>query len=125
LSSWHGRIPDPTIKTDRLAAFTWGRGKEMKRAMQHSVHPVAGIYRHYKGQRYRVLGTARHSETLEPLVVYQALYGEHGLWVRPLAMFCETIERDGASIARFALEQPDTKPASDHPQANPQSGMNP
>jgi len=64
-----------------------------------------GVYRHYKGQRYRVLGTARHSETLEELVVYQALYGEHGLWVRPAAMFAETIELDGEPIARFALEQ--------------------
>ncbi|PWK92040.1 DUF1653 domain-containing protein [Fulvimonas soli] len=66
---------------------------------------VAGIYRHYKGQRYRVLGTARHSETLEELVVYQALYGEHGLWVRPAAMFAETVEMDGEPIPRFALEQ--------------------
>jgi hypothetical protein len=66
---------------------------------------VPGVYRHYKGQRYRVLGTARHSETLEELVVYQALYGEHGLWVRPAAMFAETIELDGEPIARFALEQ--------------------
>lgn len=93
--------------------------------MQNSVHPVAGIYRHYKGQRYRVLGTAQHSETLEPLVVYQALYGEHGLWVRPHAMFCESIERDGASVPRFALEQPDAESASDQPQALSQSGMNP
>jgi hypothetical protein len=97
----------------------------MKRAMQNSVQPVAGIYRHYKGQRYRVLGTAHHSETLEPLVVYRALYGEHGLWVRPLAMFCETIERDGASVVRFALEQPDAESASDLPQAIQPSGMNP
>ena len=69
--------------------------------------PVPGIYRHYKGQRYRVLGTARHSETLEPMVVYPALYGEHGLWVRPATMFCETIELDGEPIARFALELAD------------------
>ena len=74
------------------------------------MQPTAGIYRHYKGQRYRVLGTAHHSETLEPLVVYQALYGDHGLWVRPAAMFSETIELDGEPIARFALEQPE--PAS-------------
>lgn len=66
-----------------------------------------GIYRHYKGQRYRVLGTARHSETMEPLVIYQALYGDHGLWVRPAMMFNETIERDGEPIARFALEAPE------------------
>jgi hypothetical protein len=66
---------------------------------------IAGIYRHHKGQRYRVLGTARHSETLEELVVYQALYGEYGLWVRPAAMFAETVELDGEPVARFALEQ--------------------
>lgn len=75
------------------------------------MQPTAGIYRHYKGQRYRVLGTAHHSETLELLVVYQSLYGEHGLWVRPAAMFCETIELDGEPIPRFALEQADHQPA--------------
>lgn len=66
---------------------------------------VPGLYRHYKGQRYRVLGTARHSETLEPLVVYQALYGEHGLWVRPAAMFAESVSVEGRTVPRFALEQ--------------------
>ena len=78
--------------------------------------PVPGTYRHYKGQRYRVLGTAQHSETMEPLVVYQALYGDYGLWVRPAAMFVETIELDGEPIPRFALEQADPPdPASDRP----------
>ncbi len=76
------------------------------------MQPAAGIYRHYKGQRYRVLGTAQHSETMEPLVVYQALYGDFGLWVRPAAMFCETIELDGEPLPRFALEQADTAPTS-------------
>ena len=66
---------------------------------------VPGLYRYYKGQRYRVLGTARHSETQEPLVVYQALYGEHGLWVRPAAMFAESVTVDGTRRPRFALEQ--------------------
>ena len=66
---------------------------------------TAGIYRHYKGQRYRVLGIAQHSETMEQVVVYQALYGDYGLWVRPAAMFCETVELDGEPIPRFALEQ--------------------
>jgi hypothetical protein len=66
---------------------------------------TAGIYRHYKGQRYRVLGIAQHSETMEQVVVYQALYGDCGLWVRPAAMFCETVELDGEPIPRFALEQ--------------------
>jgi len=72
--------------------------------------PAAGIYRHYKGQRYRVLGTARHSETMEEVVVYQALYGDYGLWVRPAVMFCETVELDGEPIPRFALEQAEPNP---------------
>ncbi|SEI49906.1 DUF1653 domain-containing protein [Frateuria terrea] len=66
--------------------------------------PAAGVYRHYKGQRYQVLGVARHSETLEELVVYRALYGERGLWVRPAAMFSETVNVDGQSLPRFALD---------------------
>ena len=64
--------------------------------------PKPGLYRHYKGNEYRVTGLARHSETLEPLVVYQALYGECGLWVRPAAMFSETIEMGGRRVPRFA-----------------------
>ncbi len=83
------------------------------------MQPVTGIYRHYKGQRYRVLGTARHSETLEPLVVYQALYGEHGLWVRPAAMFCENIELNGEPIARFVLEQAEGEPPGNQPHTYP------
>ena len=65
--------------------------------------PRPGRYRHYKGRDYRVLGLARHSETLEPLVVYQALYGDHGLWVRPAAMFTETITHAGVRLPRFAF----------------------
>jgi hypothetical protein len=83
--------------------------------MESRMSAIPGIYRHYKGQRYRVLGTARHSETEEELVVYQALYGERGLWVRPAAMFAETVELDGEPIPRFALEQPD--PADGDPHA--------
>lgn len=64
--------------------------------------PRPGRYRHYKGHDYRVLGLARHSETLEPLAVYQALYGERGLWVRPAAMFAEMITLDGKRVPRFA-----------------------
>ena len=66
-----------------------------------------GIYRHYKGQLYKVIGTARHSETEEDVVVYQALYGEYGLWVRPLSMFTETVQVDGEQIARFSLQTPE------------------
>ena len=60
-----------------------------------------GRYRHFKGNEYRVLGVARHSETMEEMVVYQALYGERGLWVRPASMWLETVERDGYCGPRF------------------------
>ncbi|MHC1480294.1 DUF1653 domain-containing protein [Frateuria aurantia] len=60
-----------------------------------------GHYRHYKGPLYRVLANARHSETEEWLVVYQALYGDHGIWVRPAAMFAETVLVDGQVRPRF------------------------
>ena len=62
-----------------------------------------GIYRHYKGSLYQVLHTAKHSETEEALVVYRCLYGEYDVWVRPLAMFTETIEVDGKQVDRFEL----------------------
>lgn len=58
-------------------------------------------YRHFKGNVYKVLHVARHSETLEDMVVYQAMYGDRGIWVRPKAMFDEVIERDGRKIRRF------------------------
>ena len=61
-----------------------------------------GRYRHYKGREYEVLGAVRHSETLEPLVLYRALYGERGLWVRPHAMFFEDIAVDGVLRPRFS-----------------------
>lgn len=62
-----------------------------------------GIYRHFKGKLYNVLEVAKHSETMEEYVVYKALYGEEGIWVRPLDMFTETIVRDGQEIKRFEL----------------------
>lgn len=61
-----------------------------------------GRYRHYKGNFYQVLGVARHSETEEELVVYRCLYGDHSLWVRPLAMFTESVIVDGREVPRFA-----------------------
>ncbi|MBA1202078.1 DUF1653 domain-containing protein [Pseudomonas capeferrum] len=67
------------------------------------MHIQPGVYRHYKGPEYRVFGVARHSETEEWVVFYQALYGEFGLWVRPLSMFLESIEVDGEQVPRFAL----------------------
>lgn len=65
-----------------------------------------GRYRHYKGGEYEVLGVVRHSETLEPLVLYRALYGEQGLWVRPHAMFFERVAVEGAVRPRFAPVTP-------------------
>lgn len=64
---------------------------------------INGMYEHYKGFRYKVLSIARHSETLEELVVYQALYGEEGIWVRPLAMFAEDILINENLQPRFRL----------------------
>ncbi|MBV2353889.1 DUF1653 domain-containing protein [Streptomyces sp. J2-1] len=61
-------------------------------------------YVHHKGNRYRVLCLARHTETGEDLVVYQALYGEHGMWARPRTMFEESVEKNGETVPRFALQ---------------------
>ena len=60
-----------------------------------------GRYRHFKGKEYEVLDVARHSETQEELVVYRALYSDFGLWVRPVSMWNETVERDGKTFRRF------------------------
>lgn len=65
-----------------------------------------GRYRHFKGGEYEVVGVARHSETHEPLVVYRPLYNDSGLWVRPLAMFLETVEHDGRPVPRFTFLGP-------------------
>ncbi|MDQ8934794.1 DUF1653 domain-containing protein [Acinetobacter rudis] len=66
----------------------------------------SGIYRHYKGQLYQVFSVARHSETQEFFVVYQCLYGDYSIWIRPLTMFTEMVVlEDGRSVARFQLEQ--------------------
>ena len=64
---------------------------------------VGRTFRHFKGNLYRLEGFAKDSETLEEMVVYRALYGEHGLWVRPAKMFFETVERDGRTTKRFEL----------------------
>lgn len=64
-----------------------------------------GTYRHYKGNKYEVIGVAKHSETLEEMVVYRALYGERELWVRPLKMFNEEVEVNGKKVPRFRFVQ--------------------
>ncbi len=66
---------------------------------QETIRP--GRWRHFKGNEYQVLGLARHSETLEDMVVYRALYGEGGLWVRPVSMWLEAVDRDGYRGPRF------------------------
>lgn len=68
-------------------------------SFQNEVQP--GLYRHYKGGEYRVIGIARHSETDEMLVVYQPQYGEGGLWVRPLTMFLESVQTERGTQPRF------------------------
>ena len=70
--------------------------------VHYRIAMTAEYYRHFKGNVYRVLHIARHSETLEEMVVYQAMYGERGVWVRPKSMFEEVIERDGKSFRRFS-----------------------
>ena len=72
-----------------------------------------GLYRHFKGNLYEVIGTATHSETREPMVVYRALYGEHDLWVRPAAMWSETVDRDGYHGPRFQYIDPESQKMND------------
>ena len=71
-----------------------------------------GRYRHYKGMAYELLGAVRHSETLEPLALYRPLYGEGALWVRPYAMFFETVVIDGVAQPRFARLPDADQPSS-------------
>jgi hypothetical protein len=74
--------------------------------MSHPLPPLPSItlgrYRHYKGLEYDVLGVVRHSETLQPLVLYRPLYNESGMWVRPFTMFVESVMIDGKEMPRFA-----------------------
>lgn len=67
--------------------------------MEELIRP--GRYRHFKGKEYEVLYVATHSETMEPMVVYRALYGERGVWVRPASMWNETVTREGVTVRRF------------------------
>lgn len=69
--------------------------------MEHKIR--LGKYRHYKGNMYEVVGIAKHSETLEELVIYCALYGKNELWARPIEMFLDEVEIDGTKVPRFEL----------------------
>lgn len=82
--------------THALAAVA----KNIRSAMENNMLKL-GKYRHYKGKEYEVIGIAKHSETLEELVVYRALYDKGQMWVRPLKMFLEEVEVDGKKITRF------------------------
>jgi len=73
-----------------------------------------GVYRHYKGNRYEVVGLAKHSETLEDMVIYKALYGEGGTWVRPLSMWNDPIEVDGKTVKRFEYAGANDEPDNQH-----------
>ena len=99
-----GKIKIPIEALIKLADFyhvslDYLVGRDVKPAPSKPIKP--GRYRHFKGNEYRVLYTAHHSETLEAMVVYQALYGERGVWVRPAGMWNEHVERDGYSGPRF------------------------
>lgn len=76
----------------------------MSDALPPLIETPTGLYRHYKGLMYEVVGTVRHSESLEPMTLYRALYGDKGLWVRPAAMFNEEVVIDGRVQPRFARQ---------------------
>lgn len=80
----------------------------MSQELPPLIETPPGLYQHYKGMRYEVIGTVRHSETLEPMTLYRALYGENGLWVRPAAMFNEEVVINGVRQLRFE-RQPDRR----------------
>lgn len=74
--------------------------------MNAKTHPQPGLYRHYKGNEYEVIGVATHSEDETQLVVYRPCYGERGLWIRPLEMFVEDVMIEGKAVPRFAYVGP-------------------
>ncbi len=83
----------------------------MSDALPPLIETPPGLYRHYKGMLYEVIGNARHSESLESMTLYRALYGERGLWVRPAAMFLEDVVIDGIKQPRFLKQtEPMQKP---------------
>lgn len=97
---WHSfDIPEAHTAIQKIARFV-DTALEVNGLKKRTVRP-GGVYRHFKGMEYRVLEVARHSETLEKMVVYQQLYGDRGIWVRPLDMFLEIIEREGRRLPRF------------------------
>jgi hypothetical protein len=98
----HLPLPQPAAGEDAGAVVLPEMSRCGRRAGGPPMTIEPGRYRHYKGREYTVLGLARHSETLEELVVYRQEYGDRGLWVRPAAMFAETVVVDGRATPRFA-----------------------
>lgn len=101
-----------SLQNAQACGFTIARrcsmyGGHDRYVLQKQLMPLPGQYRHFKGGRYQVLELAQHSETRQPMVVYRALYGERGLWVRPAEMWFEHVERDGYSGPRFVWEKAD------------------
>ena len=99
-----GRLRSHRAQADlrHVTATGWQWRKSMKMTEEQQ-KLVGREFRHFKGNLYRLEGFAKDSETLEPMVIYRALYGEGGLWVRPAQMFFEAIERDGKRMKRFEL----------------------
>ena len=96
----HHRIPSPRGGGEFSLEKAKG-GTPVNTAAFNQTAETQGVYRHYKGKMYRVLGMARHSETLEDMVVYQALYEDQKIWVRPAVMFFGTLDLNGTPQARF------------------------
>ncbi len=97
------RVPDAVTGYDELTIISFEKNLPPADRPMFPPLPNAepGVYEHYSGRRYELVGVARHSETLEPLVVYRALYDDHDLWVRPFVMFFEEVEVDNRHLPRF------------------------
>lgn len=94
-------MPQALFSTLAALLLDLGRALPQTHIVWESDRIRPGLYRHFKGREYRVLHLALHSETLQPMVVYQAMYGDQGIWVRPAQMWNETIEREGKTLPRF------------------------
>ena len=99
-------IPTAEIYPDKITNRAGYSGAAFQKVIKMEIMP--GRYRHFKGKEYLVLGIARHSETLEPMVVYRALYGNCELWVRPAAMWTETVNTNGYNGPRFQYLEDNT-----------------
>lgn len=117
---WHGDIPNRVILLEAWDSLE----KQKIHLQQHHMNTIRhirekycesvsvdlfpeGYYRHYKGNIYELMNIAMHSETLEPMVVYRALYGNRGIWVRPASMWNQTVEIGGEQVKRFTLIEDD------------------